>query len=286
MTKNTLNKNYPLGIFDSGVGGLTVVNKISELIPFENIIYFADTANVPYGDKTPSQIQNFTLKITKLLVQHKIKLLLIGCNYSSAVSMALIKKTFTHLKVFGLIEGGVEKAITKSKNKIVGVIATTGTIKSEAYQKLLKKKKAKTVIAIPTPQLVPLVEQGDLNSKNTLNILKKYLSLILVNNADTLILGCTHYPFLIPAIKKIAPNLTIIDPATEIVKKGRDYLLKEKLLNNENEKNNITYFVSGSTVSLLTVGKKFHKVSRKNIINIPLFYQNINSHKKLFLANP
>jgi len=141
-------------------------------------------------------------------------------------------------------------------------------------------------VAVPCPLLVPLIESGDLKSASTLKILQQYLLPILNAKADTLILGCTHYPFLIPAINKIAPSLKIIDPAEEIVKKGQIFLTNKNLLNKENKKPQITYFTSGSTKSLLTVGKKFAGVKSKEIINIPLFYKEINSQKKLFLAKP
>lgn len=258
-------RENPLGIFDSGVGGLTVVKEILKKMPSENIVYFADTLHLPYGERELEEIKNFALKITEYLISKNVKIVIMGCNISSAVALKEARKKFK-VPIFGLIEGGVKAVLKATKNKKVGIIATSGTIKSNCYQRELKKKKIK-FIAQATPELVPLVENNQIDTEIAQNILKKYLQPMLSEDIDTLLLGCSHYPYLLNHLKKITDNkISIVDPVEYTVSRVKKYLERKNLLNREVSKNpSIEFIVSGKIGNFRKLGKIF---LGRDILNI------------------
>jgi glutamate racemase len=249
-------KENPIGVFDSGVGGLTVVREILKQMPFENIIYFADTLHLPYGERKLEEIKNFALKIIDYLISKNVKAVIMGCNISSAVALKEAKKRFK-IPIFGLIQGGIEAVLKNSKNGKVGIIATSGTVKSNCYQRLLKEKGIIPFVQA-TPEFVPLVESGKAESKEAEKIARNYLRPLLKNDIDTLLLGCTHYSYLLNTLKIITDNkVTIVEPVEYTVRKVKNYLKKENLLNDSLKTPFIKFFVSGKIGNFKKLGKKF-----------------------------
>ncbi len=212
-------RNKAIGVFDSGLGGLTVVKAIMQHLPEEDIVYFGDTARVPYGTKSPESIIRFSKENVSILLRHHVKMIVVACNSSSSHALAVLKKSFV-LPIVGVIEPGVKKAIQVTKNKRIGIIATPATIHSQAYtQQILMLDPSVKVIPQACPLFVPLVEEGWFNGQVTLSIAHQYLKKIKGSKVDTLILGCTHYPLLKPVLKKVmGPEVTLIDSAQEVAK--------------------------------------------------------------------
>jgi len=215
-----------IGIFDSGVGGLTIVKEIFKYLPEYQIIYFGDTARLPYGTKGASFVKKYSEKITDWLLHKKAKIIIIACNTSSAWASDTLKKKFKPTPVFEMIAPAVEEALYTTKNKKIGIIGTPGTIKSNAYQnKLLKADPTLEIFSQACPLFVPLVEEGLLDDKITIEIIKKYLDPLKDKGIDTLILGCTHYPLLKSVIENtIDSGIKVINPAESLAKEVKKYL--------------------------------------------------------------
>jgi len=215
-----------IGIFDSGVGGLTIVREIFKYLPNYQIIYFGDTARLPYGTKDANFVKKYSKKITELLLDKKAKIIIVACNTSSAWASDFLRKEFKKTPIFDMISPAVREAISSTKNKKIGIIGTPGTIRSSVYEnKFYKIDSSLKIFSQSCPLLVPLVEEGLLDDDIAITIIKKYLSHIKNKGTDTLILGCTHYPLLIESIKKvIGPNIKIINPAESLIKEVKKYL--------------------------------------------------------------
>jgi len=214
-----------IGIFDSGIGGLTVVKEIFNLLPDYQIIYFGDTARTPYGTKGDKTIIKYAQQDAEFLKSHGAKLIIVACNTASAVAYDQLKKEFT-LPLFEVITPAVAAAIQASINKKIGVIGTQATVASGIYQRLIKQKDDKIkVFSKACPLLVPLVEENWLTKPETKRILKSYLRPLKNKQIDTLILGCTHYPLLKKMIKEImGKKVTIVDPAQATAQTVKDFL--------------------------------------------------------------
>lgn len=257
MQEKQIKNNRPIGIFDSGFGGLTVMSAISKLMPKENIIYFGDTAHVPYGSKSKKIVTEFATKISKFLVKNNVKMIVIACNTASAFSLDYLKKNIK-VPVIGVIKAGSVMAAQNTKNKKIGVIGTEGTIKSSAYEKEIKKYDNKiNCFSQACPLFVPLVEEGWNNGKITKDIIKVYLKNLVDKKIDTIILGCTHYPLLKNTIKKvIGKKINIVDSANAValvVKK----LLTEKDLLKVDGKSAYKFYVSDGPDKFKNIGSKF-----------------------------
>jgi glutamate racemase len=215
-----------IGIFDSGVGGLTIVKEIFKYLPEYQIIYFGDTARLPYGTKGASFVKKYSEKITDWLLHKNAKIIIIACNTSSAWASDTLKKKFKPLPVFEMIAPAVAEALVTTKNKKIGIIGTPGTIKSNAYQnKLLKADPTLEIFSQACPLFVPLVEEGLLDDQITVEIIKKYLNPLKDKGIDTLILGCTHYPLLKTVIENtIDSGIKVINPAESLAKEVKKYL--------------------------------------------------------------
>ncbi|MCS7250324.1 MAG: glutamate racemase [candidate division WOR-3 bacterium] len=219
-----------IGVFDSGLGGLTVVKEIIRLMPTARILYFGDTAHLPYGEKSEEIIKKYTLAACNFLKKRKVKIIVIACHSASSVALDYVKSKIS-LPVIGVIETGVKTALKKTKNKRIGVIGTRITIKSGAYERVFKNyDKEIEIIARATPLLVPLVEEGWINHPITKEILKIYLEPLKEEEIDTLLLGCTHYPLLKKTIEEIFRNkITIVDSAEELAKSIVDFFDYRKI---------------------------------------------------------
>jgi len=207
----------PIGIFDSGVGGLTVFHEIKKALPHKDIVYFGDTARVPYGSKSRGTIIQYSLQNMIFLLQQHIKLLVVACNTSSAYAVEELKK-HSSIPIIGVIMPGAKKALNVSNNKRIGIIGTEGTIKSNSYEKALKSlDDTCEVFSKPTPLLVPLVEENWITHKVTKEIIEEYLQEFLEKDIDTIIMGCTHYPVLKNVIREVVgDNISLVDSAESI----------------------------------------------------------------------
>jgi len=224
-------KELPIGIFDSGIGGLTVVRQIHRALPNENLIYLGDTARVPYGTKSPSTVVRFACEDTQFLLQQNVKAVIVACNTASAWALPALQQRFD-LPIFGVIIPGACAALKKTKTRCIGVIGTSATIRSHAYTKaILARCDTAQVFVRACPLLVPLVEEAWNDHPVTLRVLREYLRPLLRNGIDTLVLGCTHYPLLKEAIRKVTNNkISLIDSAESCALYVKEQLAASKLL--------------------------------------------------------
>jgi glutamate racemase len=206
--------DLPIGVFDSGIGGLTVVRQIRRVLPHEDIIYLGDTARVPYGTKSPGTVIRFACEDTRFLIQQQVKAVIVACNTASAWALPTLERTF-EVPIFGVILPGARAALDRTRNRRIGVIGTSATIRSQAYPRaILARDDTAQVFARACPLLVPLVEEGRVQDKVALLVLKEYLRPLLRDRIDTLVLGCTHYPLLRPAIQRIVGGkIALVDSA-------------------------------------------------------------------------
>lgn len=250
-------ESAPIGMFDSGVGGLTVYEKLAKLLPRESIIYLADTARVPYGGRSASEIIKINKEIIELFRGFGVKLLVIACGTSSAIAYPVLKDIY-RLPMVELIEGGARLAAKATRNNKIGVIATVGTINSLAYQNAIKNlKKEAEVIGVACPLLVPLIEGGFADSEETEKVLKEYLKPLRAEKIDTLVLGCTHYPHLSRTIKNImGAGVTLIDPSEELAEKAKDVIVRGKMSNMSNDPPRHRFLVTGSGAGFRDLGSR------------------------------
>ena len=249
--------NRPIGVFDSGLGGLTVVRALKKLLPNESIIYFGDTARLPYGVKSNDLVKQYSIQITKFLIQKDAKIIIIACNTATATALNILKNKFSLIPIIGVIEPGVEHAILKTNNKNIGVIGTIATISSGAYKESIKKIDSEIdVISKACPLFVPFVEEGWTYGAAISEITAHYLS-IFKNNVDTLILGCTHYPLLKNIISKETKHITLVDSATAVAKNAYKILQKNSLLNMDDKSGVLQCYVTDLPMRFEKLGNIF-----------------------------
>lgn len=225
-----MSKNAPIGVFDSGVGGLTVAREIMRQMPEEKIVYFGDTARVPYGSKSKETIITFSRQIVKFLQTKKVKAIVIACNTASAFALETIKEE-SEIPVIGVVKPGAKMAAEATRNGKIGIIGTAGTINSGIYTEYLNSVCPKVqVYAKACPLLVPLVEEGLLYDSVTIEIADRYLSELRAYEVDTLVLGCTHYPLIRHTIQKLlGENVILVNPAYETAKSLKMVLSEKEL---------------------------------------------------------
>ncbi|HIA79679.1 MAG TPA: glutamate racemase [Candidatus Marinimicrobia bacterium] len=248
----------PIGVFDSGLGGLTVVKSIKALLPSESIIYFGDTARVPYGNKSRELIKEYSSEITEFLVKKDSKMVVVACNTVSAMVLSTLKKN-NSIPILGVIAPGVAEAISITNNKYIGVIGTIATVNSDAYNTALKALDSNIeTISQACPLFVPLAEEGWLEGDVVNMVVAHYLSPLKEKNIDTLILGCTHYPLLKNAIANQFNKTTVlIDSADAVARAVQKQLSDFDLLNNKDEKGSLFCFVTDIPMHFETVGQQF-----------------------------
>jgi glutamate racemase len=272
---NFMNRTNPIGIFDSGIGGLTVLKSVSRLMPNENIVYFGDTARVPYGSKSNDTVIEYSLQAANFLLRKNIKLV-VACNTASSVALKELKRFLT-IPVIGMIEPGAKTALKESKKGIIGVIGTRSTINNKAYSNELKKLNPKVkVYEQACPLFVPLAEEGWLDHKVTQLVAKEYLSGLREKKIDSLVLGCTHYPILIDTIQKvIGKNVKLIDSGTPAARLVEDYLNGRQLRNQSVHQGSSEFYVSDvptkfREIAEIFLGRKIvhmHKVELEELTN-------------------
>lgn len=253
------NRNqHHIGMFDSGIGGLTVLRAIQDKLPFEKIIYFGDTARLPYGDKSPETVIRFSIENAVFLMEHNIKILVVPCNTASSVSIEKLRKIF-NIPVIGVIEPGAEKAIQVTKSGRIAILATRGTVQSGAYQAHLKRLRPDVqALAIACPLLVPLIEEGMQNHTAMRLILQEYLKPLDEHPVDTILLGCTHYPALRSLLQEmVGAHVQIVDSASTCAEQVTSVLEKLSLLNPVKEEVSHQFFVSDNPEKFRKLGQQF-----------------------------
>jgi len=248
----------PIGVFDSGLGGLTVVRELRRRLPHERVVYFGDIARLPYGIKSEKQIREFSCENTEFLLKCKVKAIVVACNSSSSAAYSYLKKNYS-VPIIDVIQPAAEKAVSLNRNHKIGVIATQATVASKAYEAAIWSidKKVK-VFSQACPLLVPFVEEGVLEGKLIEMVLTRYLNPILEHKIDTLILGCTHYPLLKRVIQKVVgPKVKLIDSAPAAVGKLKSLLIQTNGSRSEKKKGDLQVFVSDLPNTFRSVGARF-----------------------------
>jgi len=251
-------KNRPIGVFDSGIGGLTVLKEITKELPQESTIYLGDTARVPYGIRSPETVTRYSFENTRFLSEKEIKLLVVACNTASSVSLDAIKSRIS-IPVIGVIEPGSKAAVRATKNKRIGVIGTEATIKSGSYTKAIKAIDGDIeVIGLACPLFVPLVEEGWIEGAVAVMVAEKYLSPMKGRAVDTVVLGCTHYPLLKHVIGSVlGEGVKLIDSAVETSLEIRKVLEELELKKDDRRERFGEFYVTDSPERFLKVGERF-----------------------------
>lgn len=247
-----------IGIFDSGIGGLTVLKELVKVMPQEDTIYVGDTARVPYGAKSPETVIRYAVEIASFLLRRDIKLLVVACNTASAVSLETLQKRFP-IPIVGVIEPGARRAASMTRNGKIGVIGTEATIKSSAYTRAIKRvNPALEVIARACPLFVPLAEEGWLANEVARLTALTYLAELKETGIDTLVLGCTHYPLLKEIIAEtMGEKVSLVDSAEETAGAVANILLDRGLLRPAVEQGNHHYFVTDVPAGFIRIGNRF-----------------------------
>jgi glutamate racemase len=260
--------NRPIGIFDSGIGGLTVFKEVSGMLPAEDIIYLGDTARVPYGIRSAETVTRYSFECSGFLLKQDIKLLVVACNTVSAISLNDIKKSVP-IPVVGVIEPGARAAVNFTRNKKIGVIGTEATIGSSAYAKAIKALDADIEVAgLPCPLFVPLVEEGWTEGEIAGLIAARYLKDLKDTGVDTVVLGCTHYPLLKTVIQEAMGNVSLIDSAVETAKTVKEALNGQGAAGGR--QGTRKFYVTDSPEKFVAVGGRFLQNKIEDIEKIQL----------------
>jgi glutamate racemase len=253
-----MSSSLPIGLFDSGVGGLTVLKEMVRQLPQESTVYFGDTARVPYGSKSRDVIIRFSREISEFLMKEKIKMLVVACNTASAFALKDLRAAFS-IPIIGVIAPGAHAAVDATKSKRIGVIGTEGTIESKAYADAIHYLDPKIeVLGQACPLIVPLVEEGWLDKPVAREIVKEYLVPLLEQKIDTLVLGCTHYPLLKSLLADVAgPSVTLIDSAEETARRVGLELKRLELTAAADHKAERRFFVSDAPERFNRTGQRF-----------------------------
>lgn len=261
-----------VGIFDSGIGGLSVLREIHAMLPFQPMYYIADQAHVPYGKRNLDEIKEFAFSITEFLIDQGAQVIVVACNTASAAALKALRNEYRHLTFVGM-EPAVKPAIEKTHNRVVGVLATPATFQGKLYNTLVELfAKDVQIFTHTCPGLVEAIEDGDVSISNTRLILQRALLPMVEKGADTIVLGCTHFPFVIPLIKKIVgPKVSVIDPSPAIAKRVSHLLNENGLVSGYTSSVPITYSTTGNR-------KKFkqivHSLLEIDITPVQLSWQN------------
>jgi len=251
--------NRPIGIFDSGIGGLTVVKEIIKELPHEDIVYFGDTARLPYGNKSAQTIIKFSSENVRFLLEFGVKLIIVACNSSSSLALPTLRRRFK-VPILGVITPAVRKAVQISPNGRIGIIGTRATVGSMCYQRQIKRVNAGFKSFVQAcPLFVPLAEEGWIGNEVTLRVARRYLRPLFKKDIDTLILGCTHYPLLKKVIRKVmGKDIEFVDSAKETACEAKRMLKDIKLNAAESGKpGECSFYVSDEPAVFKKVGRKF-----------------------------
>jgi glutamate racemase len=252
-----MNSDSPIGVFDSGIGGLTVFKAISEILPAENLVYLGDTARVPYGPRSAETIARYSFECTDFLMQKDVKILVVACNTVSATSLAGIRERVA-IPVIGVIEPGARAAVSSTRNRRVGVVGTEATISSAAYYRAIRAiDEDIEVFGLACPLFVPLAEEGWTDCDIARLVAERYLAPLREKEIDTLVLGCTHYPLLKKVIGEVMRGTVIVDSAVETGKALKDMLVEGPLLRMRGITGSHKFYVTDSTEKFAALGGRF-----------------------------
>lgn len=263
-----VSRNSPIGVFDSGVGGLTVVNNIVKVLPNESIIYFADSKNFPYGTRNEEEVRFFSKRIAKFLVSKEVKAIVVACNTASSIAINDIKEIAKDIPVFGMIQYGSIYAVKTSKAKKICIISTPLTAKKHAYKnEILKLDNSIEVFEVGSQDLVNLVEDGVLQNSYAQALAKERLKEPIKNGIDTLVLGCTHFPFLEKVVTSVVDkNISVIDPSYYLSIKLKEYLEKRDFLNKGRSEK--LFFTTGDKKEFLDKTRMFLEFTAEKVKHI------------------
>ncbi len=249
----------PIGVFDSGVGGLTVVRALMERLPLESIVYFGDTARVPYGIKSVATIEHFTAQITEYLLQRGVKMLVIACNTMAAVASHVVKARAGGIPVLDVIEAGARAAVAESASHAIGVIGTPTTVDSNAYARRIHAlDPSARVYSQACPLLVPLVEEGWLDHPVTRMTAQEYLRPVIAEHVDALVLGCTHYPLIKPLLQDVVgPHVRLVDSAITVAEQAARTLVERGIAHPGDTLPTYRYTVTDIPLRFQTIGERF-----------------------------
>lgn len=254
--------NVPIGIFDSGVGGLSVLRSIREELPHQDLVYFADQEHVPYGPRPLEEVRGFADAITRFLLGQGCPLIVVACNAASAAALKILRQNFPDIPFVGM-EPAVKPAAEQTHTGVVGVLATPATFQGELYASVVERfAHGVEILQDPCPGLVGQIEKGDLQGAQTRLILEKAIRPMLEKGIDTIVLGCTHYPFVIPLIQEIAgKNVRVIDPAPAVARQTLRMMESHHILSSSLEKGKTTYYTSGEPVKMIRFIDECFKMS-------------------------
>jgi glutamate racemase len=271
MTPSKPHRTNSIGIFDSGIGGLTVVAEIIKQLPHENVVYFGDTGRYPYGPRSRNIIKRFSRQNINFLLEKGVKFIVVACNTASAYALEYVKRIYS-IPMIGVVKPGSEAAARLSGNKRIGVIGTEGTIASSSYQKELKRLNGSfRIFAKPCPLFVSLAEEGYIDKPAARLIAKDYLTQFKTRKIDTLVLGCTHYPLLKKTIGGVmGKRVTLVDSAEQTAAAVKETLARLKLDNPSNKIGKRRFFVSDSPEKFKKLGERFlgKRIGKVNLIDI------------------
>lgn len=252
-----MSDNRAIGVFDSGVGGLTVVRALLQRLPKEKIIYFGDTAHIPYGNKSREQLFQYAQAIISFLLEQDVKAIVVACGTHSSVTLPILQSQIT-IPILGVVKPGARAAVRCSQKQKIGVMATRATIESQAYVKEIKAiNPAAEVYQTACTRLVPLIESGQLDGAETRRAVEDYTSPLLKEGIDTLIMGCTHYPFLASVIKDCTgADICLLDPAAETSEELYRIMLERQIFSQREDLSQHEFYVSGNDQSFYQVGRK------------------------------
>ncbi|WP_409417453.1 glutamate racemase [Flavobacterium sp. PS2] len=257
-----MTNNNPIGVFDSGIGGTSIWTAIHQLLPNEKTIYLADTKNAPYGQKTKQEIVDLSKKNVDFLLDMGCKLIVVACNTATTNAIKELREQYT-VPFIG-IEPAIKPAATNSKTQTIGILATQGTLNSELFNKATEMYQDTKIIEQVGHGLVQLIENGDLNSPEMAQLLESYLRPMIEANIDYLVLGCSHYPYLIPQIKKILPEHIHIIDSGEAVAKQTQNILREKTGFNNGSVDEPIFYTNGNPKVLSDILENKYKVDEKD----------------------
>jgi glutamate racemase len=265
-----------IGVFDSGLGGLTVVKELLLKVKGYKIVYFGDTARTPYGTKSPETVTRYAVENTRFLLKLGAKIIVVACHTASSTAMPVLKQTFPEIPFFEVVTPSMEKALKLTKSKKIGLIGTRTTVESRVYDRLFAEKDPEIKLySNPAPLLVPLIEEGWLKKPETRRIVKKYLIPLKMRGIDTLILGCTHYPIIKKLIQeKAGKRIKLVDPSEEVASNVANFIEEHPEVKTTLETNGLEIFVSDLTayfgkIAEMFLGRKVElkKVSIEEMVN-------------------
>jgi glutamate racemase len=248
----------PIGVFDSGLGGLTVAGEMMRQLPAESLIYFGDTARVPYGPKAPTTVRRYSREITSFLEREGVKAIVVACNTATAHALTMLRAEL-HVPVIGVIEPGARAAVAATRSANIGVIGTAGTIRSGAYERAIRELAPDARITVqPCPLFVPLVEEGWVDKDATRLIAREYLQPLVDAGVDTVVLGCTHYPLLKPVLSDVlGDGVRLIDSAAETAAETRRVLAERQIEASPTREPILRFVASDDSSQFLRLGQRF-----------------------------